>query len=309
MIFWILVSAVLLTGLYLSLRWWTGGKAVEFEWRDGEKVVRRTIEIRGFVISYIVSGAGSPVLLVHGLGASNYSYRFLMPLLMERYRVFALDLPGFGRSQKTAEASYSIEDQCERVIEFIEALRLPKVGLVGSSMGGLIALKVANQRPDLVAWCVTVSPAIGVKNLIPVFLIERSHRMLQPLLNRQTMRLLLRRVVTRQELIDDEMIAAYLEPYKEQHSLAIVFRALRALLNVRVTDEFSEMRTPTMVVWGRKDLVLPCPSEKMIRQLLPTSVYVIHPTAGHHVQEDDPVWLDEHIRIHASGADSGRPKD
>ncbi len=305
---WILIPGLLLLVLYGALRWWTRDKPLPFDVRLGEKVFRRTAKIHDFTVSYIVAGDGAPVILVHGLGASNYSYRFLIPLLAQNFKVFALDLPGFGKSEKIAEASYSMEDQCNRVTEFIEHLRLPKVGIVGSSMGGLIALTITNQRPDLVAWCVAVSPAIGVKNLVPLFLLERSHRMLQPLLTRKTMRLLLKRVVTRAELVDEEMISAYLEPYKDRQAVAIVFRALRALLKARPKDHFKKLRTPTLVVWGRRDAVLPCPSERTVLEQIPTSVYVIHPTAGHHVQEDDPVWLSEKILNHASEAVSRPPK-
>lgn len=108
-----------------------------------------------FKTHYIEAGSGDPVILIHGGGAgadavSNWSA--CLPLFAERRRAIAVDLVGFGRSDKPDPASF-VYDQAARnhqIIAFIEALGLDKVDLVGNSMGGATALGVSMLRPDLV---------------------------------------------------------------------------------------------------------------------------------------------------------------
>src|SRR5439155_11248435 len=78
--------------------------------------------LRGTPVHYIEQGRGYPVVLVHGFGASTFSYRFLITALSERFRVIALDLPGFGYSGRDPAAGYSQTAWAELLAEFVERL-------------------------------------------------------------------------------------------------------------------------------------------------------------------------------------------
>jgi pimeloyl-ACP methyl ester carboxylesterase len=86
------------------------------------------------------TGRGPPLVLLHGLGASSYMWRLVTPALAATHRVIAIDLKGFGRSDKTFDLAYATEDQAALVIGVIRALALTNVTLVGHSFGGNIAL-------------------------------------------------------------------------------------------------------------------------------------------------------------------------
>ncbi|MGW3010959.1 alpha/beta fold hydrolase [Streptomyces sp. NPDC001219] len=111
------------------------------------------------------SGAGDgrdrePALYVHGLGGSSQNWSDLMPLLADRVDGEAVDLPGFGQSPPPADGNYSVSAQARAVIRFLDAAGRGPVHLIGNSMGGAAATRVAAVRPDLVRTLTLVSPAL-----------------------------------------------------------------------------------------------------------------------------------------------------
>lgn len=98
---------------------------------------------------YLMAGEGPPLLLLHGLGDSAHSWQWVMPTLARTHRVYAPSLPGFGASAKPA-IDYSPEFFTSFVAAFLDALGLEHVGIVGNSLGGLIAMRLALVAPNRV---------------------------------------------------------------------------------------------------------------------------------------------------------------
>ena len=105
------------------------------------------ININDYNINYIDEGGGEAVLLLHGWGSDLKSFAALISLLKTKYRVLAIDYPGFGESDKL-KTSFCVDDYCDIVVEFLKKLNIDKVILVGHSYGGRIILKL-NNRNDL----------------------------------------------------------------------------------------------------------------------------------------------------------------
>ncbi|GAA1002303.1 alpha/beta hydrolase [Streptomyces rhizosphaericus] len=128
----------------------------------GEKV--RTAALPGLTLtvrSRPPSASGlPPALFVHGLGGSSQNWSALMELLADRVDGEALDLPGFGDSPPPDDGNYSITSHARAVIRYLDAQGRGPVHLVGNSMGGAIATRVAAVRPDLVRTLTLVSPAL-----------------------------------------------------------------------------------------------------------------------------------------------------
>jgi pimeloyl-ACP methyl ester carboxylesterase len=99
-------------------------------------------------------------LYVHGLGGSSRNWSALMPLLADRLDGEALDLPGFGEAPPPDDGSYSVAAQARAVIRYLDATGRGPVHLVGNSMGGAAATRVAAARPDLVRTLTLISPAL-----------------------------------------------------------------------------------------------------------------------------------------------------
>ncbi|MFI0784432.1 alpha/beta fold hydrolase [Streptomyces lydicus] len=102
----------------------------------------------------------APALYLHGLGGSSQNWSALMPLLADRLDGEALDLPGFGQSPPPDDGSYSVSAQARAVIRYLDAADRGPVHLLGNSMGGAAATRVAAVRPDLVRTLTLISPAL-----------------------------------------------------------------------------------------------------------------------------------------------------
>ncbi|MFD8212014.1 alpha/beta fold hydrolase [Streptomyces sp. NPDC059695] len=102
----------------------------------------------------------APALYVHGLGGSSQNWSALMPLLADLVDGEAVDLPGFGDSPPPDDGDYSVTGHARAVIRFLDAAGRGPVHLVGNSMGGAVATRVAAVRPDLVRTLTLVSPAL-----------------------------------------------------------------------------------------------------------------------------------------------------
>ncbi|MDQ1663693.1 MAG: hypothetical protein QOJ68_3673 [Blastococcus sp.] len=121
----------------------------------------RTVDLDG-PVHYVDFGGnadGPTVVLVHGLGGSHLNWDLLAPLLTPHGRVYAIDLPGFGRSEP-GERKASVQANVAVVKRFIDEVAGTPVVLVGNSMGGMISILVAGERPDAVSSLVLLDPAV-----------------------------------------------------------------------------------------------------------------------------------------------------
>ena len=110
-------------------------------------------------ISYIDTGKGNnTILLLHGLGSNAGFWRYNIPELAKKYRVIAIDLPGYGTSQK-GNYSYSMTFFSDEIKKVIDKLNIKKFDLVGHSMGGQIAITFALKYPNKIHKLILISPA------------------------------------------------------------------------------------------------------------------------------------------------------
>jgi pimeloyl-ACP methyl ester carboxylesterase len=109
-------------------------------------------------IVYLEGGSGEPVVLLHGLGGNKDAWDGFARIITPSNRVFALDLPGFGDSARSDGADYGYAAQVERIEALLATLHLPKVHLVGHSMGGAIAALFAAAHPTAVMSLTLIAP-------------------------------------------------------------------------------------------------------------------------------------------------------
>ena len=132
------------------------------EWRrlDAERRVL-LVEVEGLKTFMRSGGKGDPVVMIHGLGATSYSFRFLLPALEKRHAVYAVDMPGFGRTDKPWDHDYSPGGQHSWLLKLLDHLGLEKVHLIGNSMGGLISLFTAMDSSFSLRGSLTTSRNVG----------------------------------------------------------------------------------------------------------------------------------------------------
>jgi pimeloyl-ACP methyl ester carboxylesterase len=257
----------------------------------------RHIEFEGEKVYFIQTGKGPDLVLIHGIGASIFTWRFLIQHLAKSYRVTALDLPGFGKSSKFANADYGLDAQRKRMHRFLEAIDVKKAFLVGSSMGGAIALWMAHEEPKRYPRVAVLAPATSPE-LIP----RRLSRAMTyaPLthktLNAWTMRMILKQIVTKQDLINTESIEAYLEPFLDQGlSVKTFLAALQLLGDRRMPQCFEGIQSQVLIMTGDNDRMVTMKSIHRLIKFIPKAELVVSRSAGHHIMEDEPEWTLTHL--------------
>jgi pimeloyl-ACP methyl ester carboxylesterase len=144
------------------VRWWGGLERHEV--RVGEHLWR-----------YVEGGSGETILFIHGFGGDKDHWGTFVTAFSRNYRVIAPDLPGFGESGHIPSASYDIPSQAGRLHAFVKRLQLPRVHLMGVSMGGYIAAYYAAEHPDQVK-SLALMGALGVHSPISSHVRERYDR-------------------------------------------------------------------------------------------------------------------------------------
>lgn len=250
------------------------------------------LQLDGIDIHYVQAGQGSDIVLIHGIGASVFVWRFLFPLLQTHHRVTALDLPGFGKSSKHAKRDYGLDAQTETVVRALEQLGIQKALVVGSSMGGTISLWLAKKYPDRFAKIAVLAPATD-SSLIPAQVkhFATAAPLMRKALNRKTMKLILSQIIHRKEVITDDVIDSYLSPFRDgSDGIRAFWAAMSLLTDPRLPHDLHKVSSRVLVIHGERDLMVTRRSIGKLMALLPNASLLTHPDGAHHIMEDEPAW-------------------
>jgi 2-hydroxy-6-oxo-6-(2'-aminophenyl)hexa-2,4-dienoate hydrolase len=252
----------------------------------------RYVDAGGIRTHYLEAGRGAPVVLIHGGGAGADAYgnwRTVMPLLAEHFHVVALDMLGFGRTDKPAGADfvYSQEARNRHLAAFLDALALGPATLVGNSMGGATAIGVAVARPELVARLVLMGSA-GLNTKL--------HADLMPVLNydftREGMVRLIRALVNDNFVIDDALVSyrfALASDPDTKRAYAATMDWIRQQGGLAYDPEMlRRVKAPTLVVNGKMDKVVPLENAYTFLSLIDRSWGYIIPDCGHWAMIEHP---------------------
>jgi pimeloyl-ACP methyl ester carboxylesterase len=141
----------------------------EMPGRDTNATVKeRRVEADGLSLRYLVAGEGPPLVLLHGAGDNSLDWRWVLPALARTHHVYALDLPGSPESARPV-ADYSPAFFERSLAAFLDALGIERATLVGNSLGGTVALRLALSEPSRVEALVLVSAAGLGRAVNPAF--------------------------------------------------------------------------------------------------------------------------------------------
>lgn len=256
-----------------------------------------------FKTHYLDAGEGKPVILLHGggAGADGWSnWQSTLPAFTKRVRAIAVDLVGFGRSDKPdpANFTYSQAARTRQLIDFIEALGLEKVSIVGNSMGGCTALGVAIERPDLLDNLVLMGSAgLGGKRPVPKpdAGSAGSAPPIASILHYDFTEEGMRRIVNAltapgYEAPEDQVRYRY--QLVTQPDARAAYEATNAWVreNGLKHDEadLAKIKTRTLVVNGKDDKIVPVTTAYKYLELLENSTGYILPHCGHWAMIEHP---------------------
>ncbi|MBM7645731.1 pimeloyl-ACP methyl ester carboxylesterase [Scopulibacillus daqui] len=252
--------------------------------------------INGVKIYYEKHGSpqqNQPVLvMVHGYLSSTFSFRTLIPYLKDKYQIYALDLPGFGQSEKSMTFVYSLENYAKLVIAFIDTMNIKKAVLIGHSMGGQICLNAAKKSPRLISKvvCLSASGYMGkVKRTIRFasYIPFISYYIKRYFEKKDAMKVFLD-VVHNRDLIDESMKEGYLKPMRDINFYRSLLRLARHREGDMYSSEIKQIRQPVLLLWGKEDKVVPVSIGKRLNADLPASELRIYENTGHLLPEEKP---------------------
>ena len=206
-------------------------------------------------------------MLVHGVGGSSVNYAQNLAELAQQYRVYAVDVPGHGRSEKP-DSGYEVERAVPFIAAFIREVCGEPAALVGMSAGGLMCALTAEAHPELVTHLVLVCPA-GLGREVNLSLRLMTLPVTWPVIQgvRPTpggVRFSMRRVVHDPACLTDEVVELLCEDRARPGAARAMLRALRSNMSLfgvkrwrRHLRTLRRVGAPVMIIWGRQDRLIP----------------------------------------------------
>lgn len=258
------------------------------------------IEVNGVKVHYKTYGQGEPVfLLLHGFGASLFSWHEVTAPLAEMGTVIAYDRPAFGLTERPleweGESPYSQDSQVELVIGLMDALGVEQAILVGNSAGGTISMLTALKYPQRVQSLILVGPAVYAGGGAPAWI--------RPLLGTPQMRhlgpLVARQIQTRgPELvklawhdptkITPEIMEGYQKPLRIDNWDKALWELTVSSRESGIAERLSEFDLPVLVITGDDDRIVPTEQSLQLAKEIPNAQLAVIPQCGHVPHEECP---------------------
>ena len=262
----------------------------------------RFVDVGGVRTRYWMEGEGPVVLLVHGLSNAVEHWLLNIDALAAEHRVYALDLVGQGRTDKPLSRSYALPDLANFVIDFMDAVGIDCADLVGHSLGGALALIIAETAPERAHRLVLID-TIGIASDLGLVLRLVSLPGVGELVTWLALqggfpkRLKRQRVVwPNPHAVPDEMIRLCYESTRWEQIRKTYFKTLRSSMNVRgmrntavqpIVSGLPSLRLPILVVWGEQDDLVPTRHAHILQEQSPAALVELFEGAGH-----DPMIVD-----------------
>ncbi|MDM5330490.1 alpha/beta hydrolase [Neobacillus sp. CF12] len=244
--------------------------------------------------------ARKTLVLLHGFLSSTFSFRRLIPYLNKEFQVLSIDLPPFGKSEKSNNFIYSYSNLAQTVIELVQTLGLNEITLIGHSMGGQIVLNILHQQPDIADKAVLLcSSSYAKRSRLPLIIgsyMPYFHLYVKFYLARSGIMKNLQNVVHDHTLISDEMLFGYLQPFLKDEIFLALTRMIRDHEGDLSAGELSRITHPCLLIWGEYDRVVPLSVGERLTKDLTRSELVILRDTGHLVPEERPEDVFLHIK-------------
>jgi pimeloyl-ACP methyl ester carboxylesterase len=267
-----------------------------FRLENGRRPLLRIHDVRlpGRRVSTLTMGTGPDVLLIHGLGGAKSSFLDTAAALSRRYRVHALDLPGFGASSKPMSAPYTARYFSETVRATMDALGIGRAHVAGNSLGGRVAIELGLRHPERVGGLALLCPAVAFvkRTYHPLVRVIRPELALVPHhLGRERVAERLWSLFADPDAIDPSIADLVVDEFQRIYSSPggrIAF--LAAARNVYLDAPFgrngfygrlSQLEAPALFVWGSHDTVIPPAFARHVSRWLPSAEQIVLEGCGH----------------------------
>jgi pimeloyl-ACP methyl ester carboxylesterase len=247
-----------------------------------------------YSMHYIEKGTGSKhILLIHGFRANTFTWRYLIdPLAEAGYHVWAIDLIGYGLSDKPSEVPYDLDFFLDQIQAFMKGKQILHAHLIGNSMGGGLAIGMALHHPEKVD-SLTLISALGYPLDLSFYLIVGKNfgNLLTPFLGPTMIRQGMSDIVYDKKSITNEQIEAYSLPYQLPGGTIASTITLEKFDNQKlekISQRYKEIKKPLLVIWGEHDKLIPVSHYHRFAQDFPSCEKLLIQQCGHIPQEETP---------------------
>lgn len=229
------------------------------------------LNIDGTNVYYEIAGNGSPVLLLHGWGSNISSFRPLIEFLQQRYKVIALDFPGFGQSD-LPKITWDINSYTTFLTEFLNQTSLKKTNIIAHSFGGRIAIKLAVEHPEMINKLILVNSA----GIIP----RRTKKYYLKVLLAKTGKLAAKILGHSGNKIKSR-IYKYTGS-KDFQKAGPMRNTMLKVINEDMQPLLKKIAAPTLLIWGENDMETPVYMGRVMEKEIKDVGLVILKNAGHY---------------------------
>lgn len=263
----------------------------------------RFVEVKGIDVHYKQYGSGEPVMiLLHGFGASTFSWREVMQPLAQYGTVIAFDRPAFGLTERpmpgewSGESPYTLNSQIQLLMGLMDQLGIERAVLIGNSAGGTVAAAAALAYPERVSALVLVDAAIYAGGGAPVWI--------RPLLRTPQFDRLgpwfarsiageqgdafLRAAWHDPSKITEDIIQGYRKPLQLANWDRALWELTKASGESQLAGRLKELSMPVLVVTGDDDRIVPTAESLRLANDIPGAKLAVFPDCGHVPQEECP---------------------
>lgn len=247
------------------------------------RIIRQIVQVQGMPVRYEVAGAGEPLVMVHGFAESTRLWYRNVPELAERYRVYLVDLPGFG-AMRRFHRHFNLVELGIWLEGWMQAVGLEETSLVGHSMGGYISMALAATRPERIKRLVLVD-SLGISQQLSVA------RLLGPAL----------RSIARANpspwltMSYDSLRAGPLT----------LLRASRQIVALDASAVLASVRVPTLLIWGADDDLIPFALGRQLHTRLSGARLLVIHGANHFCMYEQPHAFNQTLLSFLQGQDVG----
>ena len=276
------------------------------------------VSLGGIEMSALIAGPEDrpPLLLIHGLGATKASWIPIVPQLAKDYRVYAVDLPGFGTSSKP-RGKYNAPWFADHVFRFLDMVGAKKAFVAGNSLGGRVAIEMAIQEPERVLGIACLCPAAAFTHRPALGLVKA----LRPelgfaalVLPRERLKKDLKTLFCDPKRINEEWYEAaiddFLQTWKGIRARVAFFTSLRNIYLDEPDGEegfwarFSAIKSPSLFIYGRKDVLITHRFGSRVERMLPSAKVHVWQDCGHVPQLEHPDRTIEELTNFFASVDS-----
>ena len=249
---------------------------------------------------YLTQKNNSPnLILIHGFGNNLHSWRSITPLLSEHYNIFALDLLGFGLSEKPIDYDYSNANQAKTIGKFADALKLESFIVGGHSLGGAIGLHVAKNNKKTKG-LILFNPGI-INTGVPEF--ARYMNLIFPFArisakqfaNRAFREQFLKRSYYNPSIVNEQVMDEIMMGSKTEDYLQGTSSMLGKFYDANEAELMDQVSTPTLIVFGIEDRNKSMEEALQLKTGFKNSKLQLIKDAGHYVHEESPALVSESV--------------